>query len=609
MRRTLITLALGLLLTHSNGQEIRKEVESPKMEWFDDAKLGIFIHWGIYSVDGISESWAFFNNYLSHENYMKQLQGFTADKYDPKEWVQLIKDSGAKYSVITTKHHDGVSLWDSKMDQPTTIAKDAAAKKDVLTPFVQELKASGLKTGLYFSLPDWSHPNYDIITRTQKRYDIKEDPNRWTKFQDYYQGQLKELSVAYKPDLIWFDGDWEHSSEEWKAKETLDLLRKYNKNIIINSRLNNHGDYATPEQGIPVRRPDHRYWELCYTMNDSWGYQHFDKHYKSPNMIVRTLIECLAMGGNLLLDIGPKADGTIPEEQVAILKELARWTKKYSEAIYGTRAGLSQDLLNEKNSFSKDGKTIFIYLDQVKDYVEMQGLDDEPLEIKMLGTNDNVPFEYQFGKLKLQIPTANFDPVASVVAVKFNKKPSINPHILPEPVGITDFLYAKTPQESIRKIVDMTSVGANLFKGYINDDGSKLDQSFNFHSDETKNWVKKHAEVLQDAAKGIPANHFNGKTALSPDKQTLYLFVEGQPTGPIAIKGLKNNIARIRIVGEGSMIGHKIYNKLYWSATPGIVYIDIPKDRLDKNTTVIAVLLDKPIELFSEEVGAIESNL
>lgn len=609
MRKTFITLALALILNHSIAQDKQVIAEDPKMEWFDDAKLGIFIHWGIYSVDGISESWAFFNNYISHDNYMKQLQGFTANNYNPKEWVQLIKDSGAKYSVITTKHHDGVALWESKMDQATTVYKDAAAKKDVLTPFVNELKASGLKTGLYFSLPDWSHPNYDIITRTQKRYDIKQEAKRWNKFQDYYQGQLKELSVSYKPDLIWFDGDWEHSSEEWKAKETLDLLRKYNKDIIINSRLNNHGDYATPEQGIPVQRPNHRYWELCYTMNHSWGYQPFDNHYKSPNMIVRTLIECLSMGGNLLLDIGPKADGSIPAEQVAILKELARWTKKYSEAIYGTRAGLPQQVLNEKNSFSKDGKTVYIYLDQVKDYVEFDGLENAPLEVKMLGSHENVEFTHDGLKLKLQIPKDNFDPVASVIAVKFDKAPSISAAILPEAYNLSNILRNKNSKETIREIAKATSLGRNLLKGRINDDGSKLDSTLNFQTEETKSWVKKHAEVLQDALPGIPANHFNGKTALSADKQTLYLFVEGEPTGPVAIKGLKNSIARIRIVGEGSMIGHEIYNKLYWSATPGIVYIDIPKERLDKNQTVIAVLLDKPIELYSEEVGAIESNL
>ncbi|PZU08887.1 MAG: alpha-L-fucosidase, partial [Chryseobacterium sp.] len=198
--------------SHINAQHTPSD--SKKMEWFQDAKLGIFIHWGIYSVNGISESWSFFNNYINHENYMKQLNGFSASQYHPEDWVRLIKDSGAKYSVITTKHHDGVALWNSKAEKATTIFKNSLAQKDVLTPFVSELKKSGLKTGLYYSLPDWSHPYYDIMTRTEKRYDIKSDTERWQNYITYYKTQLNELSSQYQPDLLWFDGDWEHSSAE-----------------------------------------------------------------------------------------------------------------------------------------------------------------------------------------------------------------------------------------------------------------------------------------------------------------------------------------------------------------------------------------------------------
>lgn len=180
---------------------------------------------------------------------MKQLGGFNASRYNPDEWTRLIKESGAKYSVITTRHHDGISLWDSKSDKAITSFKDAAAKEDLIAPFVADLKKAGLKTGLYYSLPDWSHPYYDVNTRTKKRYDIAKDPARWQNFIKYYQGQLSELSIQFKPDLIWFDGDWEHTSAEWQAPQTLANLRKYNPNIIINSRLNNHGDYETPEQG------------------------------------------------------------------------------------------------------------------------------------------------------------------------------------------------------------------------------------------------------------------------------------------------------------------------------------------------------------------------
>ncbi|SKB63853.1 alpha-L-fucosidase [Sphingobacterium nematocida] len=607
IKRLFIGLVLFSLFAKSYGQkDVSKE---DKMQWFDDAKLGIFIHWGVYAVDGISESWSFFNNYTSHDNYLKQLQGFTASEYQPEEWVKLIKESGAKYTVITTKHHDGIALWDSKTDKALTIPKDGAAKKDVLTPFVAAVKKSGLKTGLYYSLPDWSHPYYDVITRSRKRYNLQDEPKRWGQFVDYYQGQLTELSTQYKPDLLWFDGDWEHSSEEWKAEQTLALLRRHNPNVIVNSRLNHHGDYATPEQGVPVNRPMDRYWELCYTMNDSWGYQHFDTNYKTPNMIVRTLIDCIAMGGNLLLDIGPKADGTIPEEQVSILKELGRWTSKYKEAIYGTRAGVATAFIQEKNSVSKDGKTVYIYLDEVKNYLQVKGLQTKPVAIRFVGSSEKIDYKYDGYNLSLKMDVKGFDPTASVVAIEFNQQPHFEfDHAEVKPI-LAEMLDSKDTPSAIREIVEWTSLGANLFLGRMNDDGSVLSKDLKFASSATKAWVQKHAEVLHDSQAGIAQGHYIGKTALSKDRQTLYLFVEGQPTGPIAIKGLKNTIARIRIVGEGSMIGHKIYNKLYWSAIPGIVYIDVPKERLDPHNTVIAVLLDKPVELYAEEVKAIESNL
>ncbi len=194
---------LGLALSVSSIATKAQSVESnKKMEWFKNAKLGIFIHWGIYSVNGISESWSFYNNYINHENYMKQLNGFSASKYQPDQWVNLIKESGAQYAVITTKHHDGVSLWNSNAESAITIPRNSSAKKDVLSPFINSLKNSGLKTGLYFSLPDWSHSSYDIYTRAQKRYDIKNDPKRWQNFIRYYQMQLTELSSRYNPDLF-----------------------------------------------------------------------------------------------------------------------------------------------------------------------------------------------------------------------------------------------------------------------------------------------------------------------------------------------------------------------------------------------------------------------
>ena len=615
MKNSLIkAVFLGLILSaHSIDAQVQTVDNSKKMEWFKNAKLGIFIHWGIYSVNGISESWSFFNNYINHENYMKQLNGFSASKYQPEQWVDLIKESGAKYAVITTKHHDGVSLWNSKAEKATTIPKNSLAGKDVLTPFVSALKKSGLKTGLYFSLPDWSHPYYDVNTRTKKRYEIKSNPARWQNFISYYQGQLNELSTQYSPDLLWFDGDWEHTSEEWKASQTLDLLRKYNSNIIINSRLNNHGDYDTPEQGIPVVPPQNQYWELCYTMNDSWGYQPFDKSYKTPNMIVRTLADVISMGGNLLLDIGPKSDGSIPEEQIEILKNLGRWTSKNEHAIYETTRGISFDNYKGKSAFSTSKKSLFLYLEEAKKLTKIYGLATKPLSVKIIGDPSAVvTMDYNAEKtLNLNFSKVKFDKDVTVAELAFDTPPVFLKDFKKSELSLSKILNNKNTQEAVYDMSNVLHNGNNLLnnEGLTSDGLDMKIQKTPSTNPETLQWISKHAEAFFETGKGLPEGHFSGMSALSKDKQTLYLFVEGVPTGPIALKGIKNDIARIRIVGEGSMLNHTIYNKLYWSDRPGIIYIDIPKERLDKQLTVIAVLLNKPVELYREKVGAIENNL
>lgn len=590
----------------------QNNVSAQKMDWFEDAKLGIFIHWGIYSVDGISESWSFFNNYINHDNYIKQLDGFTAKNYKPKEWAKLIKQAGAKYTVITTKHHDGISLWNTKADKAITTLKDAAAKQDVITPFVEAIQQEGLHTGLYYSLPDWSHPYYDVFTRTRKRYEVAKEPNRWNHYVEYYQKQLSELSQQYKPELIWFDGDWEHNAEEWKAKETLSLLRKYNPNIIINSRLNHHGDYETPEQGIPVTRPDAKFWELCYTMNDSWGYQPFDKKYKSPNMIIRTLVDCISMGGNLLLDIGPKADGSIPEEQLNILKQLGRWTNKHAAAIYGTRAGIPVENYQGKSALSKDGKTLYLYVYEQKPQLQLKGLLNSAVEkVAVVGDAASQVASTTVGEtIQLDLTKANFDQDVTVLAVQFKDKIQWG-SVQEKAVTLASVLENKQTNTALNQIASTLHYGKNVFdhSGLTIDGMEAKLPTNNSTNPAVVEWVKNHAEALYETGKGLPEGHYEGLSALSKDRQTVYLFVEGNPTGPIALKGIKNGIARIRLVGEGSMINHEIFNKLYWSSIPGIVYIQAPKERLDKNMTIIAVLLDSPLALHREKIGAIENNL
>lgn len=348
--------------------------QKEKMQWFADAKLGIFIHWGIYAVNGTDESWAFYNKKMPHSDYMEQINGFTAVQYDPYEWVDLIKNSGAKYTVLTSKHHDGVALWNTQANH-WSVPKHSPAGKDVLTPFSAAVKEAGLKLGVYYSILDWSHPDYTGFTKDSSRYAIKDNPERWEKFVQFNKIQLQELMVQQNPDLWWFDGGWEHSAEEWQAPMLGKMLREHNPNVIINARLNGEGDYDTPEQNFPIQRPDEKYWELCLTTNNNWGYQQNDKNWKTPEEIIAIYTDVVSNGGNLLLDIGPMESGEIPKEQVEILEAIGDWNRRNGEAVFGTVAGLPLGHYYGGSTYSKDSTCIYLFLN---------GNESGPIQVKGL---------------------------------------------------------------------------------------------------------------------------------------------------------------------------------------------------------------------------------
>lgn len=371
-------------------QKINPESIASKMNWFQDAKLGIFIHWGIYAVDGVDESWAFYNKKMSWEAYMRQLNGFTASKYNPTDWVDLIKSSGAKYAVLTTKHHDGVALWNTKQ-QHYSVVNNTQAKRDLLTPFYQELRKQHIKAGAYFSLIDWSHPNYPAFIKDSARYAVKDEPARWQKFKDFYQSQLFEVADQFKPDLFWFDGDWEHSAEEWESEKVRATLLAKNPNAIINGRLMGYGDYDTPEQNVPVTRPKYNWWELCMTINNNWGFQHKDTNWKTPSQIIALFADVVSHGGNLLLDIGPKEDGTIPQEQRNVLMELGKWNSKHERAIFGTLPGIAQGHFYGPTTLSKDSTKLYLFLQgQTAGQIMIKGLDNAIQSIKVVGSEQSL---------------------------------------------------------------------------------------------------------------------------------------------------------------------------------------------------------------------------
>lgn len=372
-----------LLISAGHSQTINDN--DKKMQWFKDAKLGIFIHWGIYSVDGVDESWSFYNKKMSYADYMKQLNGFTAKNYNPDAWAQLIKESGARYAVITTKHHDGIALWDTKANN-MSVAKLTPAHRDVLTPFFEAIRKVGIKAGAYFSILDWSHQDYPGFLKDSSRYQIKNDTMGWKRYQEFYQKQIQELSEKYNPDLFWFDGDWEHSAAEWQAKKVRNMILKHNPNAIINGRLTGYGDYETPEQNFPITRPSMHPWELCMTSNNNWGYHPDDSAYKTPYQLITIFADVISNGGNLLFDIGPREDGWIPTEQVHLLKELGKWTGKYSNAIFNTVAGLPPGHYYGASTLSKDSSTLYLFVptgDLGK--IVIKGLYNKITGIKVLG--------------------------------------------------------------------------------------------------------------------------------------------------------------------------------------------------------------------------------
>jgi alpha-L-fucosidase len=380
-----------LLISAVNGQQKTNPDEiRDKMGWYENAKLGIFIHWGIYAVNGTDESWAFFNRKLSWADYMQQTKGFTASRYDPEAWAELIQYSGAGYAVITTKHHDGVALWNTKAKH-FDVVDNTPAKRDLLAPFYSAIRKRGIKAGAYFSLIDWSHPDYPVITRDSVRYQISNDYERWQRFRNFMHGQLKEVNELYKPDLWWFDGDWEHSAEEWESMRIRTEILKLNPRSVLNGRLAGWGDYETPEQNIPVSQPKYPWWELCMTTNDNWGYKVTDTNWKTPFEIISIFADVVSNGGNLLLDIGPKEDGTIPAEQVNILRELGSWNKTNGEAIFGSRAGIPKGHFFGPTTLSADSTKLYLFVSgNAEGPLLVKGLTNKIKSIRVLGNNSSL---------------------------------------------------------------------------------------------------------------------------------------------------------------------------------------------------------------------------
>ena len=291
-------------------------------EWFRGAKFGVFIHWGLFSIHGRCV-WAAYSERMPLAEYAKLAWQFDASEYRPDEWVDLALEAGAKYMVLCTRQHPGFSLFDSKVSNFS--APKTAAKRDLVAEYVNACRRKGMRIGFYYSLLDWRYPAYFHGPKSAG----------WSEFLAYVHAQVIELCSNYgKIDILWFDGAWPWTAEDWRSAELNAQVRALQPDIITNDRSLLPGDFSTPEQEIGVRRADARMWETCMTMNAHWGYSPGDCNWKSTRQLIQTLVTCACRGGNLLLNVGPTPEGAFPPEAIERLKEIGGWMSVNGESVY-----------------------------------------------------------------------------------------------------------------------------------------------------------------------------------------------------------------------------------------------------------------------------------
>jgi len=340
---------MSFIIVKEDAYEMRQK----RTEWFREARFGMFIHWGIYAIPARGE-WVRSRERITVEDYQQYFDAFDPVDYNPVQWAKIAKQAGMKYAVITAKHHDGFCLFDSKYTDYK--ATNTPAKRDLIKEYVDAFRAEGLGVGLYYSLVDWYHPDFardfDTNHPLAKQPEWENKKYNFDNYLDYMYNQVEELVTNYgKIDILWFDFSLrEYSGEKWKASRLIEMVRKYQPDVIIDNRLGGNiksitpeiyaGDFGGPEQIMPPRvviddagRPIP--WELCMTLNNSWGYNRNDTNYKSAEDIIYTLTNCVSKNGNLLLNVGPDEKGVIPKKSVEILEEIGEWMKVNGESIYG----------------------------------------------------------------------------------------------------------------------------------------------------------------------------------------------------------------------------------------------------------------------------------
>ena len=399
-----------------------------RMRWWHEAKFGMFIHWGLYSVIGQHE-WALEVEGIPLPQYELLAKHFNPKPNAARDWARLAKRAGQKYMVMTTKHHEGFCMFDTKLTN--YCAPKQGPGRDLVHEFVEAARAEGLRVGFYYSLMDWHHPDGARCAT---------DEAARKRFVEYTHGLVHELMSNYgKIDVLWYDVDWPLTPEQWESERMNKMVFQLQPEIVVNNRNGLEGDFSTPEQHIEAAK-EGRAWETCMTLNGSWGFQKSDDDWKPPKTIVDNLATCARGGGNYLLNIGPKPDGSVPEESVRILEAVGKWLDRNGQAIYATERGNFS--WGTFSNYTRRGNTLYIHVYnwpgdtpaeewlsfyQPSSVIAIGGLQAKVLSARFLPTGTAVSFEQNQFSLRLTgLPKNAPDTPVTVIEVQCDADPIID---------------------------------------------------------------------------------------------------------------------------------------------------------------------------------------
>ena len=562
-KSVLIILLLILVTVPAYSQYLNetKNEKDKRMAWWRNAKFGLFLHWGIYSVpagewDGKTNyaEWIREEAHISLSVYVKFVKEFNPVKFNAEKWVKMAKDAGMKYIVITSKHHDGFCMFDSKYTDFDIMS--TPYHKDVLKALTKAAHKAGIKIGFYYSIMDWHHPDY--LPRRSWEKDRPTEGADFNRYVQYMKNQLRELLTNYgEISVLWFDGQW----EDWNStygKEIYNYVRSLQPNIIINNRIRagnigmegasnpneTDGDFETPEQEIPATGLPGIDWETCMTMNDHWGYNKYDNNWKTTEDLIRKLVDIASKGGNFLLNVGPTPEGLFPPTAVERLKEIGRWMKVNGESIYGTKASpfknLSWGRCTQKEI--KGGTRLFL---QVFDWpddgrLSVPGLLNDPANVYLLADLDKKKLKTSRDEdaVIINLPSKRPDPICSVVVMDIKGKPDVTipPSIEANFDIFTDSLQVELKSDrdniNIRYTTDGTVPGISsiLYTGKITIDNTTKISARCFRNGKpvsaavSKSFNKVEPALslnISNLKNGISYKYFEGNWDVLPDFNNL----------------------------------------------------------------------------------------